>query len=42
MKSLFKSEIGKQEILNLYDDKLKELNISYHYKTIDTTVPPPY
>lgn len=37
MESLYKSEQGKNEILNLYDVKLKELNIEYQYKTIDTT-----
>lgn len=37
MTSLYKSEQGKGEILNLYDEKLNDLNISYHYKTIDTT-----
>ncbi|KGL61733.1 alpha/beta hydrolase [Polaribacter sp. Hel1_85] len=36
MSSLYKSEKGKNEILNLYDEKLKELNIEYQYKTVDT------
>lgn len=36
MDSLYKTEQGKSEILNLYDAKLKELNIKYQYKTIDT------
>ncbi|AUP81183.1 alpha/beta fold hydrolase [Flavivirga eckloniae] len=37
MDSLYKSEQGKNEILNLYDLKLKELNIEYQYKIADTT-----
>lgn len=37
MKSLYKSETGKAEILNLYDQKLKDLNINYQYKTVETT-----
>ncbi|MBV1923484.1 MAG: alpha/beta hydrolase [Flavobacteriaceae bacterium] len=37
MQSLYKSEIGKAEILNLYDQKLKGLNINYHYKSIKTS-----
>lgn len=36
MKSLFKSEQGKREILALYDEKLKELAIAHHYLTINT------
>lgn len=36
MKSLYKSEFGKKEILNLYDQKLDELEIEYKYKLIDT------
>ncbi len=37
MESLYKSEKGKREILNLYDEKLKELNIEYQYETVDTS-----
>lgn len=37
MKSLYKFETGKAEILNLYDQKLKDLNINYQYKTVETT-----
>lgn len=37
MASLFKSEIGKREILGLYDEKLKELNITYQYQSIETS-----
>jgi len=36
MKSLYKSEFGKKEILNLYNQKLNELEIDYKYKLIDT------
>ena len=36
MESLYKSETGKAKILNLYNQKLKELNINYHYKEIET------
>lgn len=36
MKSLYKSEFGKNEILNLYNQKLKELGIEYKYEIIDT------
>lgn len=36
MDSLYKTEQGKNEILSLYNTKLKELNIDYQYKTIDT------
>ena len=35
--SLFKSEKGKQEILELYDEKLNELNIQYHYEKVNTS-----
>lgn len=38
MKSLYKSERGKKEILNLYDQKLKELELEFKYKIIDTDV----
>ena len=37
MESLFKSESGKNEILSLYDKKLKELNIDYKYRIVDTS-----
>jgi len=37
MSSLFKSESGKKEILALYDQKLKELSITYKSLYIDTT-----
>jgi pimeloyl-ACP methyl ester carboxylesterase len=37
MNSLFKSKQGKKEILSLYDEKLKELNIEFLYKTMDTS-----
>ncbi|MDO6472775.1 alpha/beta fold hydrolase [Maribacter sp. 1_MG-2023] len=37
MESLYKSETGKAEILNLYDKKLKDLNNNYHNKTVETT-----
>lgn len=37
MPSLFKSEVGKNEIFNLYDQKLKGLNIEYKYKTVSTS-----
>ncbi|SIS43122.1 Pimeloyl-ACP methyl ester carboxylesterase [Zobellia uliginosa] len=36
MKALFKTEIGKREILDLYDQKLEELNIEFTYLNIDT------
>jgi pimeloyl-ACP methyl ester carboxylesterase len=36
MQSLYKSEFGKNEILNLYNQKLKELEIDYKYRVIDT------
>jgi len=36
MQSLYKSEFGKNEILNLYNQKLKELGIEYKYEIIDT------
>ncbi|MCB9323897.1 MAG: alpha/beta hydrolase [Lewinellaceae bacterium] len=35
-KSLYKSEQGKKEILDLYEKKLGSLNIDYEYKTIPT------
>lgn len=37
MTSLFKTDIGKEEILSLYDKKLDELNLKYEYLKIDTT-----
>ncbi|MEZ5024062.1 MAG: alpha/beta hydrolase [Chitinophagales bacterium] len=37
MPSLYKSEVGKKEIINLYDQKLKDLAIDYQYKLLDTT-----
>lgn len=37
MKSLFKSEQGKQEILQLYDQKLESLSIDFSYKVINTS-----
>ncbi len=37
MKSLFKSEVGKKDILNLYDGKLAKLNIDYKYETVETS-----
>ena len=37
MSSLFKSAAGKAQILSLYDEKLRALNIDYHYKIIDTS-----
>ncbi|WP_317198349.1 alpha/beta fold hydrolase [Aurantibacter crassamenti] len=36
MKSLYKSEIGKKEILNLYDQKLKDLQIDFRYRIVET------
>ena len=37
MTSLYKSKLGKKEILSLYDQKLKELNIVYESLYIDTS-----
>lgn len=37
MESLYKSETGKAEIFNLYDQKLKELNINFHFKEVNTS-----
>ncbi|SKB74366.1 alpha/beta hydrolase [Maribacter arcticus] len=37
MKSLYKSETGKAEILNLYNQKLKGLNINYQYQDVETS-----
>ena len=36
MKSLFKSEKGRKEVLELYDQKLAELQIDYEYRQIET------
>ena len=36
MKSLYKSQAGQKEIIKLYEQKLKDLEIAYHYKTVDT------
>lgn len=36
MKTLYKSKIGKKEILNLYDQKLKDLKIDSSSKLIET------
>tara|TARA_R110000868_G_scaffold181225_2_gene422143 strand:- start:321 stop:1208 length:888 start_codon:yes stop_codon:yes gene_type:complete len=36
MKSLYKSQAGQNEIIKLYEQKLKDLEIAYHYKTVDT------
>lgn len=36
MESLFKSELGKKEILALYNQKLNELEIEYECKLVDT------
>ena len=37
MKSLFKSEQGKQEILELYENKLESLSIAYSYRTVPSS-----
>ncbi|WP_367391482.1 alpha/beta fold hydrolase [Lewinella sp. LCG006] len=37
MPSLFKTTQGKEEILRLYDEKLRELNIDYQYQTVDSS-----
>jgi pimeloyl-ACP methyl ester carboxylesterase len=37
MNTLFKSKKGKTEILDLYDQKLRSLNIDYCYQEIDTS-----
>ena len=36
MESLYKSETGRIDILNLCNQKLKDLNINYHYKEVKT------
>jgi len=38
MESLYKSETGKDDIINLYDQKLEELNIKYQYQYVETTL----
>jgi len=38
--SFFKSERGKQEILDLYNEKLEELNITYEDVTVETSIGP--
>lgn len=37
MKSLYRSELAKKEIIHLYDQKLKDLDIDYTYKLINTS-----
>jgi pimeloyl-ACP methyl ester carboxylesterase len=37
MQSLYNSETGKAEILNLYNQKLKDLNINYQYQNVKTS-----
>ena len=37
MESLFTSEVGRKEILNLYDQKLSALQIQYTYKVVETS-----
>lgn len=37
MASLYKSELGRKEILDLYDQKLEELNIEYESHYVDTS-----
>ena len=37
MQSLYKSETGKAEILNLYNQKLAGLNINYQYQDVETS-----
>lgn len=37
MESLFKTIYGKREVLNLYDQKLNELNIEFEYLKINTS-----
>ncbi|MEH6538232.1 MAG: alpha/beta hydrolase [Psychroserpens sp.] len=36
MKSLYKSELGKKEIIKLYEQKLKDLEIDHKYKLVNT------
>jgi pimeloyl-ACP methyl ester carboxylesterase len=35
---MFKSEVGKREILALYDQKLESLNIKYQFEKVDTSL----
>lgn len=37
MKSLYKTEEGKKEIINLYNEKLNDLNINYTSRNLDTS-----
>ena len=37
MKSLYRSEIGRTEIIKLYNQKLEDLNIKYRYKEVETS-----
>lgn len=37
MNSLFKTEVGKSEILSLYNQKLEELNIDFEYIQVETS-----
>lgn len=37
MKSLYKSETAKQKVLNLYDEKLKSLNVPYQEIDVNTS-----
>lgn len=37
MKSLYKSELGKREIISLYEQKLKDLDVIYQYKLVNTS-----
>lgn len=37
MKTLFKSEQGKQDILRLYDEKLKELEMEFEFLKVNTS-----
>lgn len=37
MKETFRSDLGKRRILDLYDQKLKELAIDYRYENVRTT-----
>ena len=37
MRSLYKTDSGKTEIINLYDEKLIDLNIEYQYEIINSS-----
>jgi len=37
MRSLYKTDSGKKEIINLYDEKLIDLNIEYQYEIINSS-----